>query len=101
MMAGKDGYTVLLDESIEKLPPVHGEHDPTIQQIFINFFRNFRKGNWAIMGLAPRSRKIFEDRIHCFHTKISNRDDKLKAIKLNPQIEKRVENIREPIKHED
>jgi 5'-nucleotidase len=46
MKSGKDGYTVMTDPSIEHLPPMIGDHDPIIQQIFINFFRSFRRTNW-------------------------------------------------------
>jgi hypothetical protein len=40
MSSGKDGYTILLDPSIEYLHP--SIHDaPTIQEIFINWLKSF------------------------------------------------------------
>lgn len=42
MASGKDGYTILLDPSIEYLQPSI-EDAPTIQEIFINWFNSFHK----------------------------------------------------------
>ena len=55
MKLGKDGYTCLLDDSIVTLPPIRGEDDPDIQDIFIQFFRRFMLSNDKIGGLTTEA----------------------------------------------
>lgn len=98
---GKDGFTAFIDESVEKLPPIWGEDEPTEHEIFLTWARNFRKKAWGIAALAPRAQARFKSRLELFHTKMSNRDQELGFIKICPKVEGRVENIREPMTHED
>ena len=43
MTTGKDGYSSLLDPSIQYLPPFKDVSAPTIQDIFINWLREWKK----------------------------------------------------------
>lgn len=45
LLSGKDGYTSFLDKSIERMKPYFGEDDPSIQDVMLKFFKNFRLNN--------------------------------------------------------
>ena len=57
ILAGKDGYTAFLDESIIKEDPVES---PTIQEIFTNWLEMFAKSEHELKQLQGRRRQIFE-----------------------------------------
>lgn len=101
MKLGKDGYSCMLDPSIEDLPPFRGEDDPTIQEIFIGFFRRFMMSDAEIAKMTPEAKRRFDQRLELLKTTQDNRDAATSAIKIGPVIDDRMKNIRDPVKHED
>ena len=101
MKLGKDGYTMMLDPSIVDLPPVKGDDDPTIQEIFVQFFKRAMKKDAELDSLPADSRARFNRRLELFGTNQKNRDPATGAIKIKPMVDGRIVNIREPVQHED
>ena len=85
MTTGKDGYSSLLDPSIKFLAPLKEESAPTIQDVFINWLREWRKGPEYFKNLNEKARKINDDRFKYFNTSIDNRCEITKSIKFYPK----------------
>ena len=57
LLGGKDGYTSILDPSVQILTPV--EDAPTIQEIMKNWFSSFSKSDSELCELPEKARDIF------------------------------------------
>ena len=97
---GKDGFSMFQDPSVETLPP-HTDECRSIQDVLIQFFSNFRKSEEEIDQMPECAKRIFEHRLIQFGSSRQNRCPKTGFIHINPQVDGRIIEIGEPIKHMD
>ena len=101
MLAGKDGFTALADSSNERLPPVRGEDDPTIQEITMMWLKNFRKTNAEIDAMPEKAQDAFNKRLEIFKGSRDDRHAESNAIKITPSVDGRLENLGKKVEHDD
>ena len=82
MLAGRDGYSALADESNERLAPAVGEDDPSIQDIFVKWFRNFRRTDAELAEMPEAAANIFKRRVELFGGSLDDRHEPSHAIKI-------------------
>jgi hypothetical protein len=99
LLSGKDGYTSILDPSVQILTDL--DEAPTIQDIVKFWFHTFGKSEKEISKMPEKALRIFERRLKMLNTSVDNRCPSGKFIKISPTIEGRIINIGNPAEHND